>query len=36
LKRLTRNNRAVIDWRRDEDPEVLFVGEIGHRRDVYD
>jgi mRNA interferase RelE/StbE len=26
--------RAIIDWQRDED--VLFVREIGHRRNVYD
>lgn len=28
--------RAVIDWRRNEDPEVLFVRRVGHRRNVYD
>lgn len=26
--------RVIIDWRRDDD--VLFVREIGHRRNVYD
>lgn len=28
--------RAVINWQRDENPEVLFVREIGHRRNIYD
>lgn len=28
--------RAIIDWRRDEDPEVLFVQRVGHRRNIYD
>ena len=28
--------RAVIDWRRNEDPEVLFVRKVGHRRNIYD
>lgn len=28
--------RVIIDWRRDEDPEVLFVREIGPRKNVYD
>jgi mRNA interferase RelE/StbE len=28
--------RAIVDWRRDEDPEVLFVRKVGHRRDIYD
>lgn len=28
--------RAIIDWQRDEDPEVLFVREIGPRRNIYD
>ena len=28
--------RAIIDWRRDEDPEVLFVRSIDHRDSVYD
>jgi mRNA interferase RelE/StbE len=28
--------RAIIDWRRDENPEVLFVREIGPRRNIYD
>lgn len=27
--------RIVIDWQREENPEVLFVREIGHRRNVY-
>jgi mRNA interferase RelE/StbE len=26
--------RCLIDWRRDD--EVLFVQEIGHRRNIYD
>ncbi|MDZ7745044.1 MAG: type II toxin-antitoxin system RelE/ParE family toxin [Halobacteriales archaeon] len=26
--------RCIIDWRQDE--EVLFVREIGHRRNIYD
>jgi mRNA interferase RelE/StbE len=28
--------RAVVDWRRDADPEVLFVREIGHRDGFYE
>ena len=28
--------RAVIDWRRNRDPEVLFVREIGHRDGFYE
>lgn len=28
--------RVIINWRRDEDPEVLFVREVGHRRNIYD
>lgn len=28
--------RVVIDWRRNETPEILFVRRIGHRRNVYD
>lgn len=28
--------RAVIEWQRDENPEVLFVRDIGHRRNIYD
>lgn len=28
--------RAIIDWKRDEDPEALFVRDIDHRRNVYD
>jgi mRNA interferase RelE/StbE len=28
--------RAIIDWRHNEVPEVLFVRAIGHRRNVYD
>lgn len=28
--------RVIIDWQRDEDPETLFVRDIGHRRNVYD
>lgn len=27
--------RAIIDWRRDEDPEVLFVRRVAHRSDAY-
>jgi mRNA interferase RelE/StbE len=27
--------RAVIEWERDENPEVLFVRDIGHRRNIY-
>lgn len=27
--------RAIIDWRRDEDPEVLFVRRVAHRDNVY-
>jgi mRNA interferase RelE/StbE len=28
--------RAIVDWRRDENPDVLFVREIGHRSSIYD
>lgn len=28
--------RVIIDWQRDENPEMLFVRDIGHRRNVYD
>lgn len=28
--------RAIIDWKRDEDPDVLFVRYIDHRDGVYD
>ena len=28
--------RAIIDWRRGEDPEVLFVRTIDHRDSIYD
>ena len=28
--------RVIIDWQRDEEPEVLFVRDIGHRRNIYD
>ena len=28
--------RAEIEWRRNSDPEVLFVREIGHRDGFYD
>jgi mRNA interferase RelE/StbE len=28
--------RAIIDWQRDEDPEVLFVREIDKRPNIYD
>lgn len=28
--------RVIIDWRRDEDPEVLFVRDVGHRRNIYE
>lgn len=28
--------RVVIDWQRNEDPEVLFVRDIGHRRNIWD
>lgn len=27
--------RVIIDWRRDEDPDVLFVRRVAHRSDVY-
>ena len=30
------DHRVVIDWRRNEDPEVLFVRRVGHRSNVYD
>lgn len=28
--------RVIIDWQRNEDPEVLFVRRVGHRRNIYD
>lgn len=28
--------RAIVDWRREEDPEVLFVRKVGHRSNIYD
>lgn len=28
--------RVIVDWQRDEDPQVLFVRELGHRRNIYD
>ena len=28
--------RVIIDWQRDEDPEVLFVRRVAHRSNVYD
>lgn len=28
--------RVIIDWQRNEDPEVLFVRDIGHRSNIYD
>jgi mRNA interferase RelE/StbE len=28
--------RVIIDWQRDENPDVLFVRDIGHRRNIYD
>lgn len=28
--------RAIIDWQRNENPELLFVRELGHRRNIYD
>jgi mRNA interferase RelE/StbE len=28
--------RAVIEWKRDESPEVLFVRDIGHRRNIHE
>lgn len=28
--------RIIIDWQREDEPETLFVREIGHRRNVYD
>ncbi|NKE38057.1 type II toxin-antitoxin system RelE/ParE family toxin [Natronococcus sp. JC468] len=28
--------RAIIDWQRSRDPEVLFVREIDHRSTIYD
>lgn len=28
--------RAVIDWRRNETPELLFIRRVGHRSDVYE
>lgn len=30
------NYRAVVDWRRNEDPAILFVREIGHRDGFYE
>ena len=27
--------RVIIDWRRDEDPDVLFVRRLGDREGVY-
>lgn len=27
--------RAIIDWRRNETPEVLFIRRVGHRDNVY-
>ena len=27
--------RVIIDWQREDDPEVLFVRDIGHRRNIY-
>lgn len=28
--------RAVIDWRHNEDPEVLFVRRVAHRKNIYE
>ena len=28
--------RAIIDWQRNEDPEVLFVREVDKRPNIYD
>lgn len=28
--------RVIIDWQRNEDPEMLFVRRVGHRRNIYD
>jgi mRNA-degrading endonuclease RelE of RelBE toxin-antitoxin system len=28
--------RVVIDWQRNEDPEILFVRRVAHRNNVYD
>lgn len=28
--------RVIIDWQRDEDPDVLFVRDVGHRSNIYD
>lgn len=28
--------RAIIDWRRNTEPEVLFVRRVAHRSNVYD
>lgn len=28
--------RAIVDWQRNENPEVLFVREIDHRSNIYD
>lgn len=27
--------RVIIDWKRNEEPEVLFIRRVGHRRNVY-
>lgn len=27
--------RVVVDWQRDESPEVLLVREVGHWRNIY-
>ena len=29
------DHRVIIDWRRDEDPEVLFIRRVGKREGVY-
>ena len=28
--------RMIIDWQRNEDTDVLFVRDIGHRSNIYD
>lgn len=28
--------RAIVDWRRDTEPEVLFVRRVAHRSNVYE
>ena len=28
--------RAIVNWQRNKNPEVLFVREVGHRRNIYD